>query len=102
MIEDSVIQEVRAAREAFARKHGYNLRSMLADLRQQDERGDWPVARLAPRPVAPPIDLRSGPGSTNAPSSIPAIEDAVQSESGQVRGDADRPEPSPTSPLQHR
>jgi hypothetical protein len=54
MNEDSVLQEVRAAREAFARSHGYDLREMVADLRQRDDRGDWPVGRLTPRrPTAP-------------------------------------------------
>ena len=53
MNEDSVMQEVRAARDAFARSHGYDLRAMVADLREQDNRGDWPVVRLYPRrPVA--------------------------------------------------
>ncbi len=65
MIEDSVLQEVRAAREAFARKHGYDVRSMVADLRQQDDRGDWPVVRLAPRRLRPPIDLRLSPDPVN-------------------------------------
>lgn len=49
MTEDSVLQDVRAAREAYARSHGYDVRAMVADLRERDARGDWPVARLAPR-----------------------------------------------------
>jgi hypothetical protein len=49
MTKDSVLQEVRAAREAYARSHGYNVRAMVADLRERDARGDWPVVRLAPR-----------------------------------------------------
>jgi len=63
MIEDSVLQEVRAARDAYARSHGYDIRAMVADLRKQDERGDWPVVRLVPRrPTAPaPGDLPSEP-----------------------------------------
>ena len=59
MIEDSILQEVRAAREAFAREHGYDLRSMVDYLRRQDERGDWPVVRLAPRRCKPTIELES-------------------------------------------
>jgi hypothetical protein len=54
MSEDSVLQEVRAAREAYARSHGYDVRAMVADLRAQDERGDWPVVRLSPRRPMPP------------------------------------------------
>ena len=49
MIEDSVLQEVRAARDAFARSFGYDVHAMGAYLRELDERGDWPVVRLAPR-----------------------------------------------------
>ncbi|HUQ69360.1 MAG TPA: hypothetical protein VM165_07555 [Planctomycetaceae bacterium] len=49
MSDDSVLLEVRAAREAYARSHGFNVQAMVADLREQDDRGDWPVVRLAPR-----------------------------------------------------
>jgi hypothetical protein len=43
MNEDSVLQEVRAAREAYARSHGFDVRAMVADLRAQDARkGDDP------------------------------------------------------------
>ena len=57
MDEDSVLQEVRKAREEYARSHGYDARAMVADLRTQDDLGDWPVARLAPRR---PVDPGSG------------------------------------------
>jgi hypothetical protein len=49
MCDDSVLQEVRAARDAFARSHEYDVPAMVADLRDQDDRGDRPVVRLAPR-----------------------------------------------------
>jgi hypothetical protein len=58
MNEDSVLQEVRAAREAYAQRHGYDLRAMVADLRVQDDRGDWPVVPLAPRHPAVPAASR--------------------------------------------
>jgi hypothetical protein len=57
MIEDDVLREVRAAREAFARSHNYDVRAMVAKLRELDLAGDWPVVRRASRaPVltAPP------------------------------------------------
>ena len=38
MNEDSVLQEVRAAREAYARSHGYNVWAMVADLRARRPR----------------------------------------------------------------
>lgn len=64
---DSVLLEVRATREAFARAHGYDLRAMVAELRALDERGDWPVVRLAPRRPA-------GWRAEAAPSSLPVAE----------------------------
>jgi hypothetical protein len=65
MNEDSVLQEVRAAREAYAQRHGYDVRAMVADLRVQDDLGDWPVVRLAPRHPAIPA---------TAPSAGPAVQ----------------------------
>jgi len=61
MIEDEVLREVRAAREAYARSLGYDVRAMVADLRAQDAAGDWPVVRRAPRrpnPVVVPEGAR--------------------------------------------
>lgn len=53
MIEDDVLREVRAAREAYSRTHGYDVQAMVADLRAQDEAGDWPVVRRSPRRPSP-------------------------------------------------
>lgn len=70
MIEDSVLQEVRATRDAFARSHGYDAHAMVAYLRELDERGDWPVVRLAPRP--PVTELRiEQPGPFASPPTQP-------------------------------
>jgi hypothetical protein len=52
MIEDDVIRGVRAAREAYAELHGFNIRAMVADLQAQDSAGDWPVVSRAGRPAA--------------------------------------------------
>jgi hypothetical protein len=57
MTEDDVLFEVRAAREAYARSHHFDVRAMVEDLRARDEAGDWQVVRRAPRrprPVAEP------------------------------------------------
>ncbi len=57
MIEDDdVIQQVRAARDAYARSHGYDLHAIVADLQAQDLAGDWPVRPCPPRraPAAEP------------------------------------------------
>ena len=51
MTNDEVIREVRAAREAYAALHSFNIRAMVADLQAQDAAGDWPVvSRPARRP----------------------------------------------------
>jgi len=49
MIEDDVLLEVRAVREAYARSHNYDVRAMVVDLRTRDAAGDWPVVRRPPR-----------------------------------------------------
>ena len=53
MIEDDVLREVRAAREAYARLHNFDVRAMLADLKTRDSAGDWPVVRRPARPPQP-------------------------------------------------
>jgi hypothetical protein len=57
MLEDDVLREVRAAREAYARSHHFDVRAIVADLRARDLAGDWPVVRRParrPRPAAEP------------------------------------------------
>ena len=59
MIEDEVMQQVRAAKEAFAASHGYDLRRMIDALRKMDEESGVPTVRLEPQkpevqvPLAP-------------------------------------------------
>lgn len=53
MVEDDVLREVRAAPEAYARLHNFDVRAMVADLRARDLAGDWPVVRHAPRRPQP-------------------------------------------------
>lgn len=61
MNEDGVLQEVRKAREAYARMHGFNVHAIVADLRERDARGDMPVVRLAPRRPIIAGESRTGP-----------------------------------------
>ena len=49
MNDDSVLREVRAAREDYARSHGFDVRRIVADLQELDRAGAWKVVRLAPR-----------------------------------------------------
>jgi len=48
-----VIREVRAAREAFAAKHNYNLAAMFSALRKEQGASGHPVVSFAPRKPAP-------------------------------------------------
>lgn len=51
MTEDEVVREVRAAREAFAASHGYDIRAIVAALRELGAATGREVVRLSPRPV---------------------------------------------------
>ena len=53
MVDDDVLREVRAVREAYARLHNYDEQAMVADLRARDLAGDWPVVRHSPRRPRP-------------------------------------------------
>ena len=80
MIEDDILREVRAARDAFARSHGYDLHAMVEDLRAQNERGDWPVVRLAPRRPAGYDPSRCGFEPSPPPAATTSGDDSVTSE----------------------
>ena len=76
MIEDDVMREVRAVREAYARLHNFDVRAMVEDLRVRDLAGDYLVVRhpsRRPRPVTVPVGQAPllGVSALNAmPSSI--------------------------------
>jgi hypothetical protein len=58
MTEDEVVREVRAAREAFAASHGYDIRAMVAALHELGVASGRELVRFAPRPaVAGPSQL---------------------------------------------
>ncbi len=49
MIDDDVMREVRAAKEAYAQSHNFDLTAIVADLRAKEAAGDRPVVRRPPR-----------------------------------------------------
>ena len=71
MNEDSVLQEVRAAREAYARSHGYDVRAMVADAVQ---RGHCSVPDLC-------TELNAGPsvGSALFRQALTDVADGIRS-----------------------
>lgn len=61
MTEDEVVREVRAAREAFAASHGYDIRAMVAALHELGVASGRELVRFAPRATiasGPPRELR--------------------------------------------
>ena len=73
MIEDEVVREVRAAREAFAASHGYDIRAMVAALHELGIASGRDVVRFAPRPAV------TGPNQSPQPTgaAIPASQDST-------------------------
>ncbi|HYV37956.1 MAG TPA: hypothetical protein VE988_19885 [Gemmataceae bacterium] len=62
MIEDEVVREVRAAREAFAASHGFDIRKMVAALHDLGVASGRELVRFAPRPA------QAGPNQSLQPS----------------------------------
>lgn len=90
MIEDSVLREVREAREAYAKEHGFNVHAIVADLRRLDARGDRKVVRLSPRRPIVYVTQQPSENTTNVPDvstldSIPAGTIPLASGSSEVR-----------------
>ncbi|MGL4464907.1 MAG: hypothetical protein ACRC1K_22375 [Planctomycetia bacterium] len=48
-MDDEVLREIRAVREAFAAKYDYDVEKMGAALRRMDEESEGPVVTLPPR-----------------------------------------------------
>ena len=53
MIRDAVVQEVREAREDYARKFNYDLDSIFQDLKEQEKIGGRKVVAFPPKPRRP-------------------------------------------------
>jgi hypothetical protein len=51
MSEDEIVREVRAAGEAFAAAHGYDIRAMVAALHELGVASGRELVRFAPRPA---------------------------------------------------
>lgn len=50
-MSDSIVAEVRTARDAYARQFNYDLHAMCEDLRREQELSGAPVLKLPKRPV---------------------------------------------------
>lgn len=72
MEDDTLMREIRAAKEAYASSLGFDLDAIVADLRAKAAAGNRPVVTLSPRRpdgwVASPPPV--GPGAATDP--VPA------------------------------
>ena len=50
-MNDTIVEEVRKARDEFARRFNYDLHAMCADLRREQELSGAPVVSFPKRPV---------------------------------------------------
>lgn len=49
MDEDTIIEEIRAIRDTFAKEHGYDIRAIVAALQLEDEQSGAQIVSLAPK-----------------------------------------------------
>ena len=60
MIQDPVVEEVRAARDAFAKEHGYDIGSIFAALRELEAGSERESISLSARHVLLPTTGGTG------------------------------------------
>jgi hypothetical protein len=51
--EDEIVAEVRAVRDAYARRFGYDVRAICRDLKQKQDNGAHEVVPLHTEPAEP-------------------------------------------------
>lgn len=57
MQTDPVVEEVRAIREAYAERFGFDLRAICRDLREQERASDRELVSLPPRRTEPESEV---------------------------------------------
>ena len=70
MATDSIVAEVRQARDALAKRFNYDLRAMIEDARQRQAAGGRRVVSFPPKPPRkpPPVQMpKQGMQSTETP-----------------------------------
>ena len=53
MYKDDIIEEVRAAREAYARRFNYDIDAIIKDVQKREPHSGHPVVRLKARRIKP-------------------------------------------------
>lgn len=59
MGEDEIIREVRAIREAYAERFGFDIQALFADAKAREGQGGRRVVRLEPRLLEPGVGRTS-------------------------------------------
>jgi hypothetical protein len=59
MNTDTIVAEVRQARDALARRFNYDLRAMIQDARDRQASGGRQVVSFPPKPARRPLSLDS-------------------------------------------
>jgi hypothetical protein len=62
---DDILQEVRKAREAYAKQFGYNLQAIHRDLKAQEQASGRRVVSLPPRRPKPTLTNATGSRASN-------------------------------------
>lgn len=70
MDTDTIVAEVRQARDALARRFNYDLHAMLQDARERQAAGGRQVVAFPPRPVRKAIPIQF-PNQGTHPSGVP-------------------------------
>jgi hypothetical protein len=58
MERDSIVEEVRAVREAFAKEHGYDLKAIVRALKREEARNRKKLVSLSPKRLSQKRELR--------------------------------------------
>lgn len=53
MSRDSIIEEIRAIREAYAKRFNYDLQAIYRDLKEKERKSGRKVVSLTPKRIAP-------------------------------------------------
>ena len=62
---DEIVEEVRAIRDAYAKKFGYDVRAIFDDLKEEEIRSGRKVVSLPPKRL--PLQGSVGPGPEGQP-----------------------------------
>jgi hypothetical protein len=71
MVEDSIVAEVRQARDALAKRFNYDLRAMIEDARRRQAASGRKVVSFQPRPARISPRLVQMPGQRTKRTELP-------------------------------